>query len=68
MTDSNPNISLVSTQTVHVDWMGLMRLTASARSPICCVTPANHTDFIAECQHVLDAFAKMPGKHCKAKH
>lgn len=68
MTDSKLNTSLVLTQTVYQNWMGLMRLTASARSPMCCVTPANHTDYDTKCQHAPDAYAKMKGKRCKAKH
>ena len=49
ITDSNPNMSLVSAQIVHQDWMGLMRLTETARSPICCVIPADHTDYVTKC-------------------
>ena len=68
MTDSNLNMAMVSTATDHQDRMVFMRLAANARSTMCFVTTAYHTESITKCQLVPHVSAKVTGKRCKAKH
>ena len=67
MTDSNLNMAMVSTATDHQDRMVFMRLAANARSTMCFVTTAYHTENITKCQLVPHVSAKVTGKRCKAK-
>ena len=68
MTNSNSNMSMVSTATVHQDRMVFMRFPANARSTMCFVTPPNQIEYVTKCQHVSHVSAKMTSKRCKAKH
>ena len=68
MTVSKLNTSLILPQSDHQNWMGFTRLRASARSPMCCVTPANHTVYDIKCQHAPDTYIKKARKRCDAMH